>query len=98
MVWAINGLIVFTIVYLFSFVLFLSAVCSPTNASWKSLNINYNKPYKCADRGIFDPMWGVVSVISDAYAIVLPELLVKRLQISFRQKIVLWVVFGCGIT
>ncbi|KAF2097809.1 hypothetical protein NA57DRAFT_56991 [Rhizodiscina lignyota] len=98
MKWAIYAAMGFTIVYLLSFVAFLTFICSPTNASWKSLNISYNEPYKCAYRGIFDPMWGIVSVVSDVYAIVLPEILVKRLQIKLRQKLILAVLFGCGIS
>jgi len=87
----------FTVVYLLVFTLFLAFFCSPSTAAWQSLDLSYNKTYRCADRAIADPLVGFVSAFSDIYAIAIPEIVVSRLKMPRRQKIVLYAVFGAGL-
>lgn len=94
---AIYVAIGFTIVYAIAVVIFLCFICTPLDASWKSMNREYSQPYQCGHRGVYDPMWGAISVASDVYAIILPMFLVKSLQVTLKQKIALSALFGCGI-
>ncbi|KAF2672564.1 hypothetical protein BT63DRAFT_130797 [Microthyrium microscopicum] len=94
---AIDLGIAFTIVYFFAFVLFLMFACSPTNASWKSMNINYNQPYKCVHRNVIDPMVGALSAVSDVYALIVPEILIYKLRMERKKKVVLYIIFGSGL-
>lgn len=97
LLWAIWAAIGFTIAYSVGLTMYLLFICSPISASWKSLNILYTQPYKCGYRGYLDPMWGVLSVASDIYAIVLPELFIRKLQVTWKQKLALSFIFGCGL-
>ena len=97
MQWAIHGAMILTMLYLIGAFVFLTAACQPTNAQWLSMDLNYKQPYTCVYRGIVDPLFGLVSTFSDIWAIVLPQLLLRKLQINLRQKIILAVVFSCGI-
>lgn len=94
---AVDAAIVFTALYLVAFVLVLLLVCSPTSASWESLDITYTKPYHCVNRRVIDPLVGALNVFSDVYALVIPELVIARLQMGRTQKIVLYVIFGSGL-
>jgi hypothetical protein len=92
----IYGLIAFTAVYFVVFVFFLIFVCDPVSASWQSLNLGYAVPYKCSSRRFMDTLAGAVSVISDAYVLIIPELVVYRLKMERKKKIVLFALFGSG--
>lgn len=97
LLYAIYFAIGFTIAYAIGLTMYLIFICSPTAASWKSLNILYSQPYTCGYRGVLDPIWGVLSVASDIYAIVLPELFIRKLQVTLKQKLALSFIFGCGL-
>jgi hypothetical protein len=92
----IYGLIALTAVYYFAFFSFLLFACEPVSASWKSLNIGYAIPYKCSSRKTMDILVGTISVISDAYVLIIPELVVYRLKMQRKKKIVLFALFGSG--
>jgi hypothetical protein len=94
---AIDCAIIFTIIFWFSFWMFLLLSCTPTEAAWKSMNVGYDKPYKCRHRNIPDPMVGILSVASDIYALIIPELLIYRLRLERKTKIILYFVFGSGL-
>lgn len=96
MQWAIYIALALTTVSLISFVTLVIFSCSPINAAWKSLKIDYKKKYTCLPRNNADPIAGLASVISDVYALVIPQLVLRKLQIPRNQKIVLNCVFGCG--
>jgi hypothetical protein len=91
------GAITFTTAYFFAFFFFLIFACDPINAAWKSLNITWTSKYQCADRHIVDPLNGVFSVFSDVYSMVIPIIIVSRLTMSASRKVVLHVVFCCGL-
>lgn len=95
--WSIYIAIGFTMVYLLAISLFLATFCSPTASAWQSLDLNYSKAFRCADRAVVDPLVGVISAFSDIYAIALPELVVYRLKMPRKQKLVLYAIFGAGL-
>jgi hypothetical protein len=86
----------FTVLFFIAFFLYLLLVCKPVDASWKSLDIGYATPYTCSSRKIPDIMVGVISVFSDVYALIIPEVVVYRLRVERRKKIVLFALFGMG--
>ncbi|KIW03331.1 uncharacterized protein PV09_05543 [Verruconis gallopava] len=95
--WSIYVGIAFIVAYLLTFTIFLGVFCSPSSASWQSLDLSYMKPYKCVDRAIVDPLVGIISAASDIYAIVIPEIIVKKLKLPQRRKVILYVIFGAGL-
>jgi len=97
LMWAIQAAIIFTTLFWMSAVLFLWLQCTPLDAAWKSVDISYPETYQCARRDITDPLVGALSVVSDAYTLVLPELLIRELKMSHKQKVVLYAVFGSGL-
>ncbi|QDS72812.1 hypothetical protein FKW77_006640 [Venturia effusa] len=92
----IYGLIAFTIAQYFVFTFFLLFSCQPLNAAWLSLDFTYAVPYQCISRSLSDPMAGILSVVSDAYVFIIPELVVYRMNMQRRKKIVLFTLFGSG--
>lgn len=93
----IYALIAFTVLYFVAFgsVLFFS--CRPLNSTWLSLNLMYAVPYQCFSKQVPDIMVGVLSVVSDAYVLLIPELVFHRLKLNRRKKIALFALFGSGI-
>ncbi|KAF2232350.1 hypothetical protein EV356DRAFT_250624 [Viridothelium virens] len=96
--------IVFTAFYGVVFIIVLCTTCKPLNAYWLSYSPTYNAPHICDHPGAGPPVSGALSVFSDLYAVVLPYLLVRKLQISWRQRCGLYMIFsfglfvvGCGI-
>jgi hypothetical protein len=92
----IYGFIALTAVYFFAFLFFLLFACDPVSAAWKSLDIGYAVSYKCSSRKTMDILAGAISVISDAYVLIIPELVVYRLNLGRKKKIVLFALFGSG--
>jgi hypothetical protein len=97
MQWTIYIAIALTVAYFFIFYFFLMFVCNPSKAVWESMNINYKQPYQCISRREADPIAGIVSVVSDAYALAIPEIIISRLSMPKGQKIMLYGIFSCGI-
>jgi hypothetical protein len=94
---SIWGAIAFTVAYFFAFFFFLVFACNPIDAAWKSLNITWTGKYKCIDRSVVDPLNGVFSVVSDAYSMAIPIMIVSRLTMASNRKVVLYFVFCCGL-
>lgn len=94
---AIDCAIVFTVMFWLAFFLFLIFSCTPTRAAWKSMDITYDEPFKCRHRNIPDPMTGILSVASDIYALIIPELLIYKLRLERKTKLILYLVFGSGL-
>ncbi|KAI9691217.1 MAG: hypothetical protein M1822_008837 [Bathelium mastoideum] len=89
--------IAFTAIYGIAFIIELCTSCQPLDAYWKSYDLNYKGPFKCRRPGASEPISGALSVASDFYAVVLPFLLVRNLQIPDRQRYGLYLVFGFGM-
>jgi hypothetical protein len=94
--WLINIGIIIVAVYLVFWILYLVFMCQPTRSSWLSLDLRYTD-YTCLERRISDIMSGVTSVSTDIYALLLPELVVKSIQVSWTRKLVLYSVLGCNV-
>ncbi|KAI5370883.1 hypothetical protein Slin14017_G017620 [Septoria linicola] len=91
------GAIIFTAAYCIALVLALVFNCSPTSAYWRSFNVNYVDDYRCADTTVLNPLSGALSILSDVYSVVLPMLIMARLQATQRQKWALNLVFSLGL-
>ncbi|TID27703.1 hypothetical protein E2P81_ATG00460 [Venturia nashicola] len=92
----IYGLIIFTVAYFIGFGALLLFSCQPISSAWLSLDLEYAVPYRCMSRRYTDTIFGVVSVASDAYVLLIPELVIHRLKLQRRKKIVLFALFGSG--
>ena len=91
---AIDAAMTFTVAYFISFTSVLFSSCTPLEASWKSVDLMYPDKYKCSNRRWSDISVGVVSIISDTYALIIPEIMISRLKMERRQKVILYLVFG----
>lgn len=81
-------------------------ICRPLSAYWLSYDFSYDKEFTCINGNVLTPVSGVLGVISDVYAVLVPCLMLRHynLDVPRRQKIVLNVIFalgfvvaGCGI-
>jgi hypothetical protein len=99
-VWAIRAAIFSVVAYIITFEITLTVGCRPINAFWNEVNpiwraLNENK-YYCLNE--LDTLYGanITSITQDFLTFLLPLLLFRKLQIPFRQKVVLGCVFGVG--
>lgn len=49
------------------------------------------------NRRVVDPVNGVLSVFTDVYSLVIPGIIVSRLTMPWNRKIMLYLVFFCGL-
>jgi len=93
---AIYVAINFTIIYMLATVVILFVVCLPTSSYWESLDVSYNKPYKCINTSIIDPLIVALSVFSDFYSLIIPQVVIRRLKMATREKLMLYIIFASG--
>jgi hypothetical protein len=93
---AIYVAISFTIVYMVATVVFLFVVCLPTSSYWQSLDVSYTKPYKCINTTVIDPLIVALSVFTDAYSLIIPQVVIRRLKMARRDKLMLYGIFASG--
>lgn len=93
---AIYSAISFTIVYMITTVAGLFVVCLPTSSYWESLDVSYTKPYKCINTTIIDPLIVALSVFSDFYSLIIPQVVIWRLKMATREKLMLYGIFASG--
>lgn len=91
--------IAFTIGYTVAFIFVLIFGCQPTYAYWMSYDFEWLKTtdYYCVDAGSANLVAGILSVVSDLYAVALPCLMLRHFDAPRRQKIALMVVFSFGL-
>ena len=72
-------------------------ICQPLSAYWESYSLGYDEEYQCINGNILTPVSGVLSIISDLYAVILPCVMLRHydLDVPRRQKIGLVRVFLC---
>ena len=94
-IWAALG---FTTVYFIGVLLTLSFVCQPLEAYWMSYDFEWHKPYHCVEATALNPVIGVLSIVSDLYAVALPCVMLQHyeLDVPRKQKIGLNVIFALG--
>lgn len=88
--------IAFTVAYGITFLLILIFNCTPTSSYWRSVDPTYDEPYHCSDTKILNPLSGALSVLSDAYSVILPMGMLWNLEATRHQKVALNAVFSLG--
>jgi hypothetical protein len=71
----------------------------PLEAQWRRLNSTYTRKYQCAlpeTQTAVSELSGALSVITDFYSVLLPAMLVFKIQVTRRQRIGLLLIFGMG--
>ncbi|KAI7541607.1 hypothetical protein KC317_g16845 [Hortaea werneckii] len=91
--WCIYGAIWLTIAFTIAFLLALVFNCQPTKAYWKLYDFGWNEEYTCTDTKAINLVAGLISLISDVYAIGLPCFMVQGLKMRRREKISMNAVF-----
>jgi hypothetical protein len=100
--WAIWVAMGFAILFTFIFLVLLFTACTPLASYW--LQYDYMHPlahYHCPSddtRSALGKMSGVLSVITDFYSLMLPAVLLMRIQVAKRRRIGLMIIFGVGYT
>ena len=87
----------FTVVWTLGLVLALILNCEPTRAYWKAYDPSWTHKYHCVDTKWINPLTGILCMVSDIYAVALPWLLLRPLQMARRQKMQLNILFGLGL-
>ncbi len=102
-IWAALG---FTAACFVSILITYCFICQPLDVYWLYYTGTYDKPYTCIDGNVLSVSVGVLSVMSDIFAVLLPTFWLQRynLNISCGQRIGLNIIFslgsivaGCGI-
>lgn len=96
---AIYFALAFHFLYLLGTVLGYTLICQPLEAYWMSYDYTWDKKYKCAPGGALNVIIGVLSIVSDIYAVALPFVILHyySLDIPRSQKIGLNIIFGMGL-
>lgn len=89
--------IAFIATYVLALTLEIMFICRPLDSYWKSYSITYTKHFTCGDEHVPMVLSAACSIFSDVYSSVLPMLLVRRLRLSTKQRICLFVLFSCGL-
>lgn len=91
--------IAFVAAYGIAFTILQTFNCNPVNAFWDQLSLEWianPRPYTCTNEGVGVFVTGIVSIIQDFIAALLPTWLFWSLKIPKRQKIALAIVFLIG--
>ncbi|KAK6441824.1 hypothetical protein LTR95_001933 [Oleoguttula sp. CCFEE 5521] len=84
----------FTITYSIAIIFLLIFGCSPTEAYWMGFNFGYKESWTCKDMRWTNWLAGILALISDAYSICLPALMLWPLELPKRQKLGLMAIFA----
>jgi len=91
----------FTVVYFLSFVIVAATGCKPINAFWMQHSIEWlatNREYTCRNDRFPVIFSGVLSILGDAYSLVIPALILLKLNLPKRQVLGMYLVFGLGVS
>lgn len=96
---AIYFALAFHAAYLIGLTLGYVLICRPLEAYWMSYDYNWHEPYTCAAGNGLNPVIGVLSVLSDIYAVALPFVILHyyTLDVPRAQKIGLNLIFALGL-
>src|SRR2546423_1073466 len=89
--------IAFTALDVLAYTLEVMLACRPLNAYWKSYSPGYMTKFTCINEHVPLVLSAVVSSVSDIYASILPMLLVRKLRLSRRQRISVFILFSFGL-
>src|ERR1700753_815045 len=100
-VWTVWIITVVVIAYFITFEVTLFTGCRPLNAYWNGVNpvwtFQNQGKYWCFNEPANIMSATIVAMVTDFATFVLPLLLFRKLQVSFKQKFALGVVFGLGL-
>jgi hypothetical protein len=95
--WAIIAAITFTASWTLAFIVMLFVNCQPMDAYWKAFNPNYNEQFTCVDTTIINLIAGIFAIAGDLYAVALPFMITRHLQISRKARLLLNTLFSTGL-
>jgi hypothetical protein len=98
--WAIWIAIGFVVAYTVTYFVVILTACIPIEAEWRMFDPTYHTTYHCASSDhltVFSIVGGSFSVLTDAYCVLLPAMLVFRTRLTNKQKIGLIFIFGLGV-
>jgi hypothetical protein len=96
---AIYFALTFHALYLLGIILSYTLICHPIESYWMAYDPTYEVEFTCAPGALaFVPILGVLSIVSDVYAVALPYLILRHytLNIPRSQKIGLNIIFATG--
>ena len=100
---AIYLALAFHALYLVGLTLGYFLICRPLEAYWMTFDIHWKAQhegqYTCVSAQAVNPVVGVLSVVSDVYAVVLPFVILHhyKLEVSRWQRIGLHFIFAAGL-
>ena len=96
---AIWAALAFTGGYFISILIAYCTICTPLSAYWEGFSGHYHEKFTCIDATVLVLFIGILSVISDIYAVILPSLMLRHynLDVARRQKIGLNIIFGLSL-
>ncbi|GAB7336224.1 hypothetical protein MBLNU13_g08991t2 [Cladosporium sp. NU13] len=96
---AIYFALAFHAAYLIGLTLGYVLICRPLEAYWMSYDYNWHKEFTCASADAINPVIGVLSILSDIYAVALPFIILHyyTLDVPRAQKIGLNIIFALGL-
>ena len=95
--YTVHAGIAFIVLCFIAFFFVLIFACKPVNAVYLAMDWTWNGDYNCAAREMSDLFNGVCAIASDVYSVLLPVFIVRGLQITRGRKIMLYIVFCCGL-
>lgn len=93
---AVWGAIAVTASYTLALIMVLIFGCSPPEAYWRAYDFNWHKDFHCPDTQSLNTLAGVLTVVSDCYAVILPCLMSRKITLPRRQKLALNLIFCAG--
>lgn len=98
-IYATYAALAFTCSYFLGILIAYCLICRPLDAYWLSYDFTYNKSFKCVDGNALSLCVGILSVVSDLYAVILPYVILRHydLNIPRRQRIGLNIIFSLSI-
>jgi hypothetical protein len=95
-IWVAMGIIIASTI---TFIVLLYFTCAPYQAYWRQFDATYTTTFVCQSSNVLvriSRLIGSLSVITDFYSVLLPAILLMRIQISKKQKLGLMFIFGLG--
>lgn len=96
---AIYFALAFHAAYLIGLTLGYVLICRPLEAYWMSYDYNWHEEFTCASANAINPVIGVLSILSDIYAVALPFIILHyyTLDVPRAQIIGLNIIFALGL-
>jgi hypothetical protein len=99
MIYTIWSSIAFVVLFTLIFIILLLVQCSPIDSFWLSLNPLYTRPHRCISNHasiVTTFLANSLYVFTDIITVTLPAVVVMRLNLEYRVRAALLVIFGVG--